>query len=185
MNKTDQELLVEISEGSSKSFELLYERHKNKVYGFCKKIVGDKNMVDDITQESWMKIIKNSGNYSYGSDATSWILTIAKNTCFDHLRKKRKIIETQEFKDIEIELEESAQNALNIEALIENAESFEQLKKCIEQLPQNLKSALTLWLSDDRPQEEMAKDIEISLASYKVLIFRAKEKLSLCLKRFL
>ena len=60
----DQQLLSQIAKGNSKAFGLLLEKYQDLVYGLSLKMVKDQSVAEDMTQETWMKVIKNADRYS-------------------------------------------------------------------------------------------------------------------------
>jgi RNA polymerase sigma-70 factor (ECF subfamily) len=71
------------------TFNKIWKKYYRKVTLFCRGILrGEDNVQDDIAQEVMLKIFKNMANYNRKYSLSTWIYTIARNTCLDHKRKK-------------------------------------------------------------------------------------------------
>lgn len=73
----------------NKNIELIYDRHYLDVYKFLVSFIGNRNEAEDLTQEVFIRVLKHRSNFNYQSKLSTWILSIAKYTAIDHLRKKR------------------------------------------------------------------------------------------------
>jgi len=69
--------------------ELIYQRHYLDVYKFLICFVGNRNEAEDLTQEVFIRVLKHSSNFNHQSKLSTWILSIAKHTAIDHLRRKK------------------------------------------------------------------------------------------------
>ncbi|MCB0368704.1 MAG: hypothetical protein KDD45_04470 [Bdellovibrionales bacterium] len=85
MEKSDAELLEKIAKGDSKSFEILLAKYKNKVYGLCKKILHDKHLSEEISQDVWLQVIQSADSYKTKTteSALPWIMVMARNKCLN------------------------------------------------------------------------------------------------------
>ncbi len=91
MKKTDEQLISDYLEGDDKSLELLVNRYLSDAYNFAHKLVRDREVSQDITQESFVKVWKNIRKYRQGSNFKTWLFTIIRNTAIDWLRQKRDL----------------------------------------------------------------------------------------------
>ncbi len=97
---TDQQLIENYLKGDEKSLELLVARYLKPIYGFVLSYVNDKEVAQDITQETFLKVWRNIKKIDKTKNFKSWLYTIAKNTAFDFLKKK-KAIPFSNFEDAE------------------------------------------------------------------------------------
>jgi RNA polymerase sigma factor (sigma-70 family) len=99
--KTDYELITEFIKGDEKSIELLILRHKNKVYSYINLYIRNRDISDDIFQDTFLKVVQSirKGKYQDDGRFLSWVMRIAHNLIIDHYRhiKQMGIVLTEEF----------------------------------------------------------------------------------------
>jgi len=92
---SDKELIKAYLKGDEKSLEILVSKHLKSVFGFVYHYVGDAQSAEDITQETFLKVWKNLKKFDKNKSFKNWIFTIAKNTAFDYLKKKKPMLFSQ------------------------------------------------------------------------------------------
>jgi len=90
-NDSDEKLVEYFLEGEKRALEILVFRYFKMIYNFCYRNVGDINVAEDITQETFVKVWKNLNKFDKNKKFKTWLFQIAKNTCIDYLRKKKSI----------------------------------------------------------------------------------------------
>lgn len=90
---SDQELIRGYLSGDEKSFEILLNRNKDRVFGYIISKVRNENLANDIFQEVFIKVIRTFKNGSYNEEGKflPWVLTISHNLVVDHFRKAKKM----------------------------------------------------------------------------------------------
>lgn len=90
---SDKELIESYLSGNQNSLEKLIHRHKNKVFAYILMIVKDKQMADDVFQDTFIKVINtvNAGSYKEEGKFIQWVMRIAHNLIIDHFRKSKRI----------------------------------------------------------------------------------------------
>lgn len=90
---TDKELVRNYISGDEKSFEVLLNRTKDKVFGYVISKVRDTDLTNDIFQDVFMKVVRTLKNGTYNEEGKflPWVLTIAHNLVIDHFRKAKKM----------------------------------------------------------------------------------------------
>src|SRR5690606_30465172 len=90
---SDKELIRSYLSGDEKSFEILLNRNKDRVFGYIISKVRNENLANDIFQEVFIKVIRTFKNGSYNEEGKflPWVLTIAHNLVVDHFRKAKKM----------------------------------------------------------------------------------------------
>ncbi len=85
---SDKELIQSYLDGNEKSFEILLNRHREKIYTSIYLFVKDRDQADDIFQEVFIKIIKTlrKGKYNHEGKFLQWAMRISYNLCVDHVR---------------------------------------------------------------------------------------------------
>jgi len=90
---TDEQLVTNYlkAKGDEKSLEILIHRYLKPIYSFVYRYVGNGEEAKDITQEVFVKAWRNLKKFNKNKSFKTWLFTIAKNTCFDFLRKEKKV----------------------------------------------------------------------------------------------
>ncbi len=105
---SDQELISNYLKGDEKSLDALVRRYLAPIYGFVQSYVNNKEMAEDITQETFLKVWRNAKHIDQTKNFKSWLYTIAKNTALDFLKKKKSVpfshFENEEGKNILLDL---------------------------------------------------------------------------------
>lgn len=92
---SDKKLVENYLKGKESAIELLVSRHLKSVFGFVYHYVGDAKSAEDITQETFLKAWKNLKKFDKEKSFKTWIFTIAKNSSFDYLKKKKPLLFSQ------------------------------------------------------------------------------------------
>jgi RNA polymerase sigma-70 factor (ECF subfamily) len=136
---SDEELIKKYLKGDEKSLEVLIKRYLKPIYSFAFNFVLNQQDAEDLTQEIFLKMWRNLKKFKKEKNFKSWLFTIAKNTCFDFLRKKRRnLILNAENLEIVADLTPSLLEKMEKESLLE------KLKKEIEKLPFKMKEVIDL-----------------------------------------
>lgn len=85
---TDEELMLAYIDGDMAAFELLYARHKGRVFGFLMNKLRDRGEAEDVFQAIFTKLHRGREQYRQDIPFLPWLFTIARNTLIDHVRKK-------------------------------------------------------------------------------------------------
>jgi len=90
---SDQTLVKQFITGDSKSFEVLIERHKNRLFSYIYYTVKDRHKAEDIFQETCIKAITTilNGRYSESGRFLPWVTRIAHNLIIDHFRQEKQL----------------------------------------------------------------------------------------------
>jgi len=149
-NLTDQVLIKNFLNGDNKSFEELLSRHKNRVFAFIMSKVKNRDITEDIFQDTFIKVITSlkKGKYNEEGKFLPWMMRISHNLVIDHFRKEskmRKIRPTSEFDIFDI-LDDGRKNQ---EDLMIQTQVHADLNILIEQLPEDQKEVLKMRYFED------------------------------------
>ena len=101
--KTDESLVEMFANGNNQAFDILLERHKDRVYNYILLIVRNREMAEDIFQETFMRAIMTikQGRYMENGKFSSWICRIAHNQIIDIYRRERneKTVSNEEYEE--------------------------------------------------------------------------------------
>ena len=116
VNLTDKDLIRSYLSGDEKSFEILLNRNKDRVFGYIMSKVRNQSLANDIFQEVFIKVIRTFKNGSYNEEGKflPWVSRIAHNLAIDHFRKAKRyptivmedgsnVFNTLEFSEVSIE----------------------------------------------------------------------------------
>jgi len=91
-DKTDLELIQEFSTGNERCFEVLHNRHKSRIFTTIYLIVKDRDLAEDLYQETLMKVLHyiREGKYNEEGKFLPWVIRIARNLAIDYFRKDKR-----------------------------------------------------------------------------------------------
>lgn len=171
-NEQDLVLIKKISEGDSKSFESLMIKYQKLVFGYSVKMLKNRQKAEDVTQEAWMRVIKNSQHFKQTGSVKAWILSIARNLIIDEFRQNKKWI------DLDDEKWESIEDPqIDLETLFSDQQREKALNLAFEELPENQKIILSMVLLEELNQSEVAVKLGMSVGAVKASLFRSREQL--------
>lgn len=85
---SDEQLMLAYKSGDAGAFSTLVQRHRQTVFNFILRYVLHRQRAEDILQETWLKVIRNSAGYSPTAKFTTYLFTVARNLCVDATRKE-------------------------------------------------------------------------------------------------
>lgn len=86
---TDERLMERFQNGNAAAFQALVDRHGGRIFNFVLRHVRDRAAAEDLTQEVFLRVVKNARSFRAQSKFTTWLYTIARNQCIDALRKAK------------------------------------------------------------------------------------------------
>jgi RNA polymerase sigma factor, sigma-70 family len=163
--RTDEELVALYAEGNNEAFDILLKRHHNKVYSYIYYIVKNKDLTEDIFQETFMKAIMTirQGRYTDNGKFIAWISRIAHNLIIDHYRQERAentVSPEDETLDIfnRRELSEGT-----IEDTIVHRQIESDIRRLVKALPDNQREVLEMRYYKNMSFKEIADLTKVSI----------------------
>ncbi len=162
----DEQLVKMYEEGNNSAFEVLLTRHKSKVYFYILQIVHDKELSEDIFQDTFIKAITSiqRGKYTENGKFLGWIYRIAHNLIIDHFRREKNV---NEISSDDYEYDFISNNAILSELSIEDIRSNEQVLrdvvKLVEYLPNNQKEVVRMRYFEELSFKEIAEKTDVSI----------------------
>jgi len=173
----DQELVERVQRGDKRAFDLLVLKYQQKVANLVSRYVRDPSETLDVTQEAFIKAYRAIPNFRRESAFYTWLYRIAINTAKNYLvaQKRRPPgsdidAETAEQLDVGTRLKE---NATPENHLLEK-EIGETVKQAIDELPEDLRTAITLRELEGLSYEEIARAMDCPVGTVRSRIFRAR-----------
>jgi RNA polymerase sigma-70 factor (ECF subfamily) len=169
---TDHAVIAAFQSGDEFAFVTLYNRHKEGIYVFCKKVLLDESAAKDVMQETFLRIYENRDRLMKTDAFRSWIYTIARNQCYNYLRRAKRfvaldpgfvddsVVETNPFGD----LEKSDQVAM--------------VNRLLTSLKIEYREVLVLREYQNLTYDEIAQVMRTSVSSVKSRLFKARRKLA-------
>ena len=152
-------------DGDENSLAILVERHQSKIYGYIYSKVSDRDLTEDIFQETFFKVIhtlKSKKYYIEEGKFLSWVLRIANNLIVDKFRNDKKMLMKRDTDEFSV-FSSLTDNAPNIEKeLIKNQVDID-LKKIIQKLPHDQKEVLMMRYYSDMSFKEIADITGVSV----------------------
>lgn len=150
--------------GDENALSALITRHQSKIYGFIYSKISDRDVSDDIFQDTFIKVIKTLKSNSYNEEGKflPWVMRIAHNLIVDHFRKNKKMPmfrETEEFSIFSI----MSDNSPNIESQIITAQVESDLQKLIDELPTDQREVLIMRMYQDLSFKEISELTGVSI----------------------
>jgi RNA polymerase sigma-70 factor (ECF subfamily) len=188
LQATDPDLIALARKGSEKAYRELLGRYQRPVFSLVYRMVRDRELAEDIAQETFVKVFNHLGSYNPKYKFSSWIFKIASNLAIDHLRKK-------EPETISLDGSRNAQTAeqmeatrITVESRDETPEEFvmarelgAEIEVAIGELRPEYRTAVLLRHVEGRPYEEIAEIMDIPLGTVKTYIHRARTELKVSL----
>lgn len=161
---SDKELINGYLQGDEKAFEVLLNRHKNKIYTSIYLFVKDHDLAEDIFQEVFIKIIDTlrRGKYNHEGKFLQWAMRISYNLCVDYFRrsKRRTKVSPSETFDIFDVLEVKDDNR---ETSIIKEQTYTEIRKLVDQLPAEQREVVILRHYADMSFKEIAALTRVSI----------------------
>ena len=164
-NLSDYELIKQFMNGSQPSIEELITRYKSKVYTYILLMVKDQQLAEDLFQETFIKVIQSLKMHKYKDNGkfVSWIIRIAHNLVIDHFRKEKQI-NTCNNEDYEADLFNSSKfSAKNIEQLIVHDQIIKDVRKLIDEFPDDQREVVMLRHYGQLSFKEIAEQTDVSI----------------------
>jgi len=175
---TDYELVVRVQKGDKRAFDLLVLKYQYKVHSIIARFIRDSDEVKDVVQEAFIKAYRALPNFRGDSQFYTWLYRIAVNTAKNHLvaRSRRPPSSDVDLDDAEFY---SGSEQLKDVSSPENELFRDQLESVINgaiaELPEDLRTAVTLREYDGLSYEEIAQIMECPVGTVRSRIFRGRE----------
>lgn len=147
----EKALIQKCKRGERQAFDELIRLYYDYVSGFLLKATANAALSENLTQETFLKMIRNIEKFDPGGSATfgTWLITIAKNCYIDHLRRNR--IELEDIDSLPLEDER------NVEDEVEQKLRYEQVMAAMEKLPPEQALAIKLKYVEDMTLAQIAE----------------------------
>lgn len=180
-----EELLERARSGDEEAFNLIFERYASPVFSFIYRMVGQHELAEELTQETFVRAYRKMGGLQLRADVklSTWLFSIAKNVSRESLRSRLK-----EDKKVEIgdrSVLELSDDELQPDALLLNQELNRRIQDALGSLDEDKRLVFVLRVIHQHNYDEIAEITGFSLSKLKTDIFRARAEMKRLLSSYL
>ena len=176
LTQPDHGVLRKAQRGDERAFTLIVRAYETPVYNYVLRLVGDRALAEDLTQEVFLRVFQGLPKFSLRSKFTTWLFQVTKNRVLDELRaterRPRLSVALEDVPPLEV-----------VDAPVEQVEAMDAVWRSVGDLTPDLKMALLLRDVVGLSYTEIADSLEITLATVKWRIYKAREEVQLALAR--
>ena len=169
-------VLRKAQRGDERAFSLIVRAYEVPVFNYVLRLVGDRALAEDLTQEVFIRVFQGLPKFSLRSKFTTWLFQVTKNRVLDELRaserRPRALVALDDAPPLEV-----------LDPPAEQVETIEALWVAVDGLNTDLKMALLLRDVVGLSYNEIADSLDTTLATVKWRIFKAREEVQLSLAR--
>lgn len=184
----DAQLVKRVQKGDKKAFDLLVLKYQQRIIKLVSRYVRDPTDALDVAQDAFLKAYRALPNFRGDSAFYTWLYRIAINTAKNYLvTQSRRPMESENFRveGEQVELESMLKDLATPESLLITEEIKETIAEAIEQLPDDLRTAINLREVEGLSYEEIADVMTCPIGTVRSRIFRAREAIDHRLKALL
>ncbi len=182
---SDDELMARAAQGDERAFELVHERHRARIFRIVYRCVGQRQLAEDITQETFLRVFRHLSRYQPMGQASAWVTRIAVNLSRNALRRRREVLvdvdPESEGGESMFERVADAQASPAGGAVLSERE--EHVRAAIAELPIEYREVMVLCSLEGFSYREAAKALSISEQLVGVRLFRGRHMLRFLLQR--
>lgn len=185
---SDQDVVVRAREGDEAAYRELVRRYERPVFSLIYRMVRDREIAEDLSQETFIKVLNAIASYRPEFKFSSWVFKIANNTAIDHLRRKE--LDTLSLEGSPHAATPEAMEATALQLGSERASPLDnvaarelggEIEAAINRLRPEYRSCILLRHVEGRAYEEIAEILSLPLGTVKTYIHRARHELRVML----
>jgi RNA polymerase sigma-70 factor, ECF subfamily len=181
---SDQDVISHARQGRETAFRELIRRYERPVFSVIYRMVHDRELAEDLAQETFIKVLNALDRYDPKYKFSSWIFKIAHNATLDQLRKKEPetlSLDGSPHASTQEQTEASSFTAVDTtetpEQYTESKQLGTEIEAAIEKLRPEYRAAIVLWHIEGRPYDEIADIMGLPLGTVKTYIHRGRNEL--------
>ena len=182
----DQRLVERVQRGDKAAFHLLVAKYQRKIFRLLSRLIRDAAEVEDVAQEAFIKAYRALPNFRGDSAFYTWLYRIAINTAKNHLVSQGRRAPTTTEADIEeAETFDDGEHLRDLntpDSMLLSKQVAEAVNRAIDQLPEDLRTAIVLREIEGLSYEEIAESMNCPIGTVRSRIFRAREAIAQELK---
>jgi len=160
----DSSLISDYLKGNERCFEILITRHKQRVYNFIFSKVLNKDIAEDVFQDTFIKVINTlkRGKYNEEGKFLPWVMRIAHNLVIDHFRKCNRMPKFKNTDEFDI-FSVLSDGELNAEKQLIKEQILSDVRRVIDELPDDQKEVLIMRMYKDMSFKEISECTGVSI----------------------
>jgi RNA polymerase sigma-70 factor (ECF subfamily) len=176
LEQPDPDVLRRAQRGDERAFALILRAYETPIFNYIYRVVGDRALAEDLTQDVFVRVFQALPRFSLRCKFTTWLFQVTKNRVLDELRARERrphaVLAIEDAPRLEI-----------VDPPVERLETIEAVWRAVRELNPDLKMALLLRDVAGLSYNEIADALEITLATVKWRIFKAREEVQHALAR--
>lgn len=175
---TDNDLVILIRKKFPERYQEIIARYQNRLFVYLYRLIGNREEVEDLLQNVFLKVYKNLKSYDSDRKFSSWIYRIAHNEAVNYIKRKslKKFISWEDISSVRDKLESSSNEEGVAEAWMRK-EMVREVTSALDKLPLKYKQVLLLRYFSDKSYKEIGKILKKPVNTVGTLINRAKKNL--------
>ncbi|OGF48317.1 MAG: hypothetical protein A2452_12315 [Candidatus Firestonebacteria bacterium RIFOXYC2_FULL_39_67] len=174
----DSILMLQAKSGDIHAYEALVNKYKKPLLNFIYRFLKDRQLAEDIAQETFFRVYRARETYRPGSKFSTWLYTIASNLSLD-TKKKEKRDASGHVQSMPDSGRELGSSDTPVYSGAENSRLEENIHAALQNLPETQRIALLLKVYEDKSYTEIAEIIGTTKPAVESLIFRARQNLKI------
>lgn len=163
----DQQLASACAAGDTRAFETIYRRYGDRMKSIARNhLGGNVSDAEDVVQETFLKLHRAAATYTGEASLGTWLVRILVNTCYDHLRKRKRRIEES---SIDATFERSAPTVDDVKRIA--------LRRLLDELPEQRRSVFVLFEIEGLSHAEIGEILGITEGNSKWILFATRKDL--------
>ena len=160
----DSTLVSQYIQGKESSLEILIKRHQQRLYRFIYSKVQDKDVTEDVFQDTFIKVIRTlkKGNYNEEGKFLPWVMRIAHNLVIDYFRKSKRMPSFKNTDDFDI-FSILGDGSLNVEKKMIQEQIYSDVRELVYELPEEQKEVLIMRMYRDMSFKEISENTGVSI----------------------
>jgi RNA polymerase sigma-70 factor (ECF subfamily) len=175
IQQPDMTVIRRAQRGDERAFTLIVRTYEAPIFNYVLRMVGNRTLAEDLTQDVFLRVFRGLRGYSRRARFTTWLFQVAKNRVVDELRaaerRPQSLLAIEDAPQLEV-----------VDAPIERNEAIDILLHAVDRLSPDLKEALLLRDITGLSYNEIADTLEVTLATVKWRIFKAREEVQQALE---
>jgi RNA polymerase sigma-70 factor (TIGR02943 family) len=177
-----------------KIIETWVNQYSDDLYSWALKKTRSRELAEDLVQDTFVASFKSFDSFEHRSNPKTWLIAILNNKIIDHYRKSNKMsfissevnsitLADSQFDKYNFWIDNDIHNFWNDEEKLRDNEKFEeQLKSCLNDLPEKWNLALTYKYMTNKKASEICQELDITTTNYWQIVHRAKLLLKKCVE---
>jgi len=175
---TDMDLVRAYRAGDALAFEELHRRYVGPIFRLVRSKLGDGLLAEDVSQETFLKALRQLDSMDSEFNFGGWIHTVARNLCYDELRRRRRDLRAEspdgEGQDDLLDRLPSTSGRFDPVEVSESNEMRRRIWEVAQRLPEKYRLVLTLRELQGLSYRQIARTLRISESAVETLVYRAR-----------